>query len=190
MSDTTFLINLSRLGYTKQWVDSGLLTQDRLYNQLELLKTGDDTNAEHYRYKTLTDFVDSKDTISDIDLSNFLDVAKDDTDSAMSSSAIVRLLEKDYLTDKQFEKVSASLSAFGDWTGKVIVRQKLVRRLRAEDLTDKLFKESILSGDKVVHTILLSLVEHDIDRLEALIRKAANSKIRNQAVQIWRKNYR
>ncbi len=190
MSDTTLLINLSKLGYTKKWVDSGLLTQDKLYNQLELFKTGDDTNTEHYRYKTLTDFVENKDNISDIDLSNFLELTINDTDTSMSSSAIVKLLEKDYLTDKQFERVSASLSAFGDWTEKVIIRQKLVRRLKGEELTGKLFKESLLSGDKVVHTILLSLVEHDIVRLEALIRKAANSKIRNQAVQVWKKNYR
>ena len=190
MSDTTLSINLSKLGYTKKWVDNGLLTQEELNKQLEILKIGDDTNTEHYRYKTLSYFVDSKDNISDNELFNFLEIAINDTDTSMSSSAIVKLLEKDYLTDRQFERVSGSLSAFGDWTKKVIIKQKLVRRLKVEELTDKLFKESLLSSDKVVHTILLTLVEHDIDRLEALIRKAANSKIRNQAVQVWKKNYR
>jgi hypothetical protein len=190
MSDTTLLINLSKFGYTKKWFDNGLLTQEELNKQLEILKIADDTNTEHYRYKTLSDFVDSKNNISDSQLFNFLEIAINDIDTSMSSSAIVKLLEKDYLTDRQFERVSTSLTVFGDWTEKVIVRQKLVRRLKVEELTDKLFKESLVSADKVVHTILLSLVEHDIDRMEALIRKAANSKIRNQAVQLWKKNYR
>lgn len=187
MSDITLLINLSKLGYTRKWLDSGVLTKENLHDQLELFKTGGDTNTEHYRYKTLIDFIESKSIISDVDLSNFLEIAISDADASMSSSAMERFLKKDYLTDKQFKMLSASLSDFGDWTEKVIARQKLIRRLKAEELTEELFRESLLSNDKVIHTILLSLVEHEKNRLEALAKNAANSKIKNQAAQLLKK---
>jgi hypothetical protein len=100
-------------------------------------------------------------------------------------------LEKDYLNKEQFEKVSNILSAFGEWTEKVITRQVLLRNLKSSSMTEELFKESLIKGDSVVHAVLLQTVNNDKDKLLMLAEKGANIKIKNQASQLLkRKNFR
>ena len=62
----------------------------------------------------------------------------------MAGAAAAELFNKVNLTDLQFEKLSKSIRHFGNWTKKVITRQKLLRKLKTNNLTDEFFKECTL----------------------------------------------
>jgi hypothetical protein len=191
MLNTTLFSKLSKLGYSDEWLDKGLLTENDLHQQLERFHAREDENLEHYRYATLIQFIDSRESISDKDLNNYLHIIGNERDILIAGSATAKLLEKDYLNTEQFEKVSKRLTGFGEWTEKVIFRQVLLRKLKTSTMTQELFEEILTKGDSVVHAVLLQAVDNDKDKLQRLAEKGANNKIKNQASQLLRrKNYR
>jgi hypothetical protein len=68
MSDTTLLNNLAKLGYSKKWLENGVLTVVKLDEQLEKLYSSQDENLEHYRYNTLSEFIENRKRISNEEL--------------------------------------------------------------------------------------------------------------------------
>jgi len=129
MFDNSTLYNLARLDYSELWLDYGVLTEINLAKQIQELDTGEDTNKEHYRYKTLRHFLDNKLFLDNIALRHIVEILKADQDKAMSSSATIYLLKKNYLTNDQFDLVTVFLKTFGDWTEKQIDKIKNDRRI-------------------------------------------------------------
>jgi hypothetical protein len=120
--------DLHTLGYTQQWLEYGILTEDQLQAQMTAFNTGEDTHTEHYRYQTLSRYITDQHPIGDKEVSNLLDLVTNDPNSTMASSAVILLLKKAYLTDEQFEMVAKTLSTYGEWTHKEVLRQRERRR--------------------------------------------------------------
>ena len=40
---------LKRLGYTNEWIEFGILTEEEILAQYDEINTSEDQNAEHYR---------------------------------------------------------------------------------------------------------------------------------------------
>ena len=119
--------NLSLLNYSSLWLEAGLLTESTLAKQVEDLKSGDDDNTEHYRYKSFKYFIDRQITIDDSLLKQIIELLKLDLDKSMAGSATLDLLKKKYLTNEQFIRVASFLQTFGDWTTKYIEKEKALR---------------------------------------------------------------
>ena len=117
---------LSLLDYTAEWLQIGILTEVALNDQLLELATGEDTNKEHYRYRTFTTFLTAT-TFSDAQITKIVTLFQFDPDQTMAGSALVKLMEKRSLTDKQFGFVSEALSVFGNWAEKKIKKQREIR---------------------------------------------------------------
>lgn len=122
LSDT-----LARLGYSSSWINYGVLTIELLIEQDHAILTSDDTNTEHYRYKTFNRYLHSKKQLTDIEFDNYLDLTLTDRDITMAGGAMKNLFTEINLTDKQFEKLCTVIGYFGKWTEKVIATQKLKR---------------------------------------------------------------
>jgi len=53
MTDNELTKKLAKLGYTRLWLDYGILTIEHLIEQEQTFDNSDDQNAGHYRYRTL-----------------------------------------------------------------------------------------------------------------------------------------
>lgn len=127
MVDTTIQDRLLRLGYSQLWLDSGVLTNDKLEEQIRELDLGEDDNTEHYRYRTLTSYFNRQTFFDNSILNQILRLLQSDSDKTMAGSATADLLRKPSLTDEQFDTVANFLQTFGEWTTKQIDRARQQR---------------------------------------------------------------
>ena len=118
---------LSLLDYTADWLQTGILTEVGLNYQLRELASGEDTNKEHYRYRTFITYLNSQSVFSDEQIAQIVKLFQFDPDETMASSALAKLLEEQSLTDRQFTLVSEALSIFGNWAEKKIRKQREIR---------------------------------------------------------------
>lgn len=119
---------LSQLGYSKKWIDNGILTDTLLMNQHKEFNSGEDDNIEHYRFRTLTAFFQTITFIEDSTLEMILEILEEDPDQNMASSAFILLLKNEILTIGQFEMVTNSFKKFGEWTQKHIDMERIKRK--------------------------------------------------------------
>lgn len=136
-------MNLSSLGYTKKWLEFGLLNETLFNEQLQEFENGDDQNIEHFRYYTFVNWLASKEKISNKEMHNYLTLAKEDKDQLMAGAAVRTFLESTVILDIQFEILKLELSKFGDWTKKPILYASLKKRLEKETITVELYEECL-----------------------------------------------
>jgi hypothetical protein len=65
MTDEELTNKLAKIGYTKLWLDYGVLTLDYLIAQEQVFDNSEDKNTEHYRYRTFIDYLICKKELSD-----------------------------------------------------------------------------------------------------------------------------
>jgi hypothetical protein len=119
---------LTKLGYSKDWLNNGILTENILTEQYRKLCLGEDDKTEHYRFRTLCDYFKSKAFFDNNILRHILQLLQNDVDISMASSATILLLKNKALTDPQFDTVADFLKAtFGERTIKYIDKAKKER---------------------------------------------------------------
>jgi hypothetical protein len=178
--------HLLKLGYTAQWLDYGLLTDEHLLAQVKVYDTDDDKNTEHYRYNTFRNYLATKDMLTDLELDHYIELALSDHDKAMAGAALIDLFTRTHLSDRQFHKLITQLKSLGDWTSNTIARQILLRRLKQEKLNDELFRECFEKGDNFIQEYLIDLSNRE--QLEVLSLQGRTKKIRNMASQMLSQN--
>lgn len=102
-------MDLKLLAYTPKWIEYGFLTQEQYNLQLIEFEKVEDTNKEHYRYRSFIDFIEEKSAFKDDDISHFLELVEMDVDQAMASSALVQLLKSKKLTPSQYMNVKLAI---------------------------------------------------------------------------------
>jgi hypothetical protein len=171
---------LTELGYTKQWLGSGVLTTEILLKQYQIFETGEDRNTEHYRYGAFRQYLSARKTLTDSELTNYLQLILAEKDFVMAESAAKDLFLYVELTAEQTKKVGQAMDMIGaEWFNKVMLRQQLVRELENEGLSEALFKKCLAEGDSVVQELVLSL--SDAQQLAELAAKAINKRLRSLA---------
>ena len=114
---------LTLLNYSNKWMAYELLKKDSLTEQVNEYKKGDDTNTEHYRYKSFLRFMEENDSFNDKQIDNFLELITIDQDQTMAGSVMVKMLRKPSLTPTQFELLVERFRHFGKWTEKTITNE-------------------------------------------------------------------
>jgi hypothetical protein len=181
MTNKELADKLIKIGYTSLWLDYGVLTIEYLTEQEKIFDKSGDQNTEHYRYHTFRNYLSSKKKLSNTELDNYLQLTFNDSEQLMAGSATVDLFNTVALTDLQFDKLCRVIGHFGEWTEKIVARQKLLKKLRTTKLTGDLFNECIVNGDSVIHEFILDVA--DLNQLQELVVKGKNKKIRNIATE-------
>ena len=132
-------MNKLKLGYTKKWTEYNFLDEEILSKQIAEFEKGDGQNTEHYRYTSFHNWLEGKKKLTNQEVNNYIELAKDDTNDRMSGSAIKDLFVSSKISNHQFEMIKTKLPGFGAWTKKLITREVLIRRLNKEELTLELF---------------------------------------------------
>jgi hypothetical protein len=151
-------MKLEKLGYTPKWIKFKLLNETIFNEQLEELENMDkeeEKNIEHFRYYTFIHWLESKKSISDKEIENFLLLAHEDEHQLMAGSAVRSLFTSPIITDAQFEALKVQLAEFGDWTKKLIIREDLTKRMNKEALTFEFYQECLAYKNKFEDSRLL-----------------------------------
>jgi hypothetical protein len=165
-------MKLAKLGYTPKWIKFNLLNETIFNEQLEELENlgkDEEANIEHFRYYTFINWLESKKSISDKEIENYLLLAHEDEHQIMAGSAVRSLYLSPIITDEQFEGLKEKLAEFGDWTQKLIIREDLNRRLEKEEITFEFYQECLAYKNKF----------EDSRLLVAIIAKTEDEKILN-----------
>lgn len=89
-----------KLEFTKEWIDLGIVTPEKL-SELEIeWNKGEDTNTEHYRWRAFRDFLSANEYLDFTTLRKLHELGENDSDFTMGSSMMVDILNrKDCPTD-------------------------------------------------------------------------------------------
>ncbi len=173
---------LTTLGYHRRWLDHGVLTRDLLAKQYKAyLAPNGDKHLEHYRIATWASYFEKLTSMSDEVLQRLLELA-DDPDFAIVSAIPHRLIQADFLTHEQFERVSSQLDT--DGYKRLVARHRLLRELRGTWGDKLLLERCVREGDYVVHEALLEHPKLGRSLVQNLAEHGANKKIRNIAGQL------
>lgn len=157
-------MELRTLGYTPNWVDFNLLTEELLTAQLAEFAVDETKNPEHYRYYTFVNWVDSKTKLTAKEIDQFLKLARADEDQLMAGSAVRYLFSSPVLSEKQFEGLKPKLALFGDWTKKLIERESLARKIRIGEINAEVYLASLAYKQKYDdNRLLVQIIEKTTD---------------------------
>jgi len=80
------------LEFSREWIDLGIITPEKL-KQLEAeWAKGEDRNAEHYRWRAFREFIEARESL-DADMARALyNLGANDPDSAMGGSIMAEVL--------------------------------------------------------------------------------------------------
>lgn len=177
-------MDILKLGYTQKWIDLGFLDEETLSKQITEFEKGDGKNAEDFRNSTFKNWLKGKKKLTNKEVNNYIELAKDDTDDRLSGAAIKDLFVFSKISDEQFEMVKSRLPEFGEWTKKLIAREDLTRRLNKEELTSELF-DACLKYKKMFNDnrLLISIIQssEDVDVLSRFQQIEIGKKIKTLA---------
>lgn len=183
-------MNFTDLGYTKKWLDYGLLTEEILNRQYVEFQKGEDLNIEHYRYATFLNWLNLKEYFTDVEIKNYIELALEDKDVLMAGAAVKELFTHSKISRSQFELIKQELPQFGNWTVKLIQREELKKSIENNKLTKDLVKQCINHSKQFNENILIELIIHKTNKMEIIeqftkvdfgkkIRNLANEKLRS-----------
>jgi hypothetical protein len=183
----SFRILLTReLGYHPKWLEYGYLSDSFLQNQIERLRQGEDPHLEHYRYVAFQAILDNAQTLSDVEIARYIELAQLDADRSMGQGALSLLLRWYGLTDEQFQNLVNHPALAVDWVQKLAVRRNLIRIVHTRPFTDAMFEHCLTLGDSQIHRLLLNTIDLT-QQIEILAARAANRAVRNIAKQRLRR---
>ena len=84
MRDDEVLVALAALGYDHKWWQYGFVDELSLASQFALLRTGSDTNTEHYRYGMFLRILETHSALDTPILARFVELATLDSDQTMA----------------------------------------------------------------------------------------------------------
>lgn len=172
---------LSLVGYTEKWLQSGILSPERLLSEVEEVQFADvEPHPEHYRVATLYDFLSSRAALTDQEIDDYLQLTYEDEDKTMAFSAVLTLIKCRALSDVQFELLPTHFVVKLFKTSRIYLRQTLLRAIDREGLVPSVVERCLEEGDNVVHRRLLTF-ELERQTLEVLAIKGTNKAIRNIA---------
>jgi len=87
---------MNPLGFTPEWIDLGVVTEEQIAEAVAAFEQSDDKNPEHYRYKAFRDYLAAHRPLPDEMAAALYDLGDRDPDYSMGGAMmgdIVRLKE-------------------------------------------------------------------------------------------------
>lgn len=177
-------MNSKLLGYSRKWLEYGILDQKELKIQIKEFEESDDKNTEHYRYGTFINWLQKKDSLTLREIKNYIELAKDDEIETMGGSAIKELFKSPILNEEQYEYIKSRLPEFGKWTKKLISREDLLKEILYKKITFDLFLKCWEHKKKFKENWLIEVIldkTENTEILEFIINSSISKKIKNHA---------
>jgi hypothetical protein len=95
----------NELSFSKQWVDTGIVTADSFTKIKKEYLKGEDRNAEHYRWGAFKAFIKKNDLIDTDKFYTIYGLAKNDPDYAMGRAMIFEISKRSDCPEKLIDTV-------------------------------------------------------------------------------------
>ena len=179
--------SLRLLGYDQRWLTYGFLSPEVLTRQCAERASSGDQNAEHYRYATFRSLLAGRSSISETDVSRYIELAKLDPDQTMAHAALADLLAWRGLSADQFERLSTHRDFEADFLQRIAQRRRLISAISNGPVSDALAASCLAGKDSVVQRALVAASDVTREHLEMLLRDGCNRSVRNLARQRLRR---
>jgi hypothetical protein len=170
---------LEALGYTEEWLSSGLLSRRLLAIQYERLQGGGTKKTARYRSEALTAWREGPGPIPDAQLDAFLALMRGDPDPKLGQAAIAELIRSPRLGLGQLERIAADREILR--RHEALIRRTYLTRRMESGVTDELLERVIEFGDAAIQTALIRDPRLTRRQAERLAKQGANPTIRERA---------
>lgn len=174
---------LEALGYTEEWLESGVLERPLLTQQHQRLLEGGTRKTGKYRSQTLSAWLATDGPIDDGQLDACLSFSAADPDTKLLGAAISELIQSPRLSLEQLERIARSDPKLVQRHEALIRRTYLARRLD-QGVSDEIIDQVVASKDASIQTKLVRDSRLSRKHAEALAKRGANPTIRANA-QAW-----
>ena len=171
---------LEALGYTEEWLHSGLLERRLLAEQYERLLAGGTRKTGRYRSQALEAWRAGQGAIPEAQLDAFLSLMGSDLDPKMAQAAIAELIQSPRISLDQLGRIAGSDPKLMRRHEPLIRRTYLTRRLD-EGVTEELLQQVIDFRDAAIQTSLVRDSRLSRKHADLLAKHGANPTIRGNA---------
>ena len=175
---------LNRLGYTEEWLSSGIISEEFLMFQYEEINSSEDQNAEHYRCGGFRYFLNSKEMLTEHEIEAIFSLKDNGPDNCdLHENRIIELIYSGILTDEQLEFIVKFPEVRKMPIQKRYLREKLIRRVNRTSVED-CFEEIKNSEDSATQEYILEREDLLPKHAVWLAENGKNKRIRNVAKQL------
>lgn len=177
-TDQTHPSAFDALGYSKAWIDLGILGESDLSHRH--LHAGSE-HPEHLRYRDLMSWLSKKQTLSDDETQRLLDLLARDPDNTMATSVLISLVERQNLSLSQLRLVAQKEAQFASPLAKKVAEARIRASVRVDGITDELFQQAVELELKEVQLEMIRSGQLSSDQLEQLGTRGATRAVQNTA---------
>ena len=174
---------MKQLNYHDNWLEMNFISQDYFNEQLTQYQTSDDKNTEHYRYAAFGHILKMRQSLTDGEVANYIELTQIDPDQSMAIAALIQLLKWSGLTDQQAIQIKQSPAFLNPTIQKIAAQQELLKQLDVPPLTAEIFELCLASKADFIQRKLFTCSELTAEQLGVLRQQGANRAIRNMANQ-------
>ncbi len=176
---------LKTLGYTEDWIKSGVITEDFLLEQLEEFENSEDKNPEHYRGGGFYHYLNKIDKLSNNEIDNIFQLKDNGPDKCdLHFNRIIELIHSEKLTDHQLEWIEKYPEVNEAPIQKRYKRSKALRSLKKDGLTLDNFQLLKNTMDSALHEFALDMDDLTREHLLWLSENGLNKRVRNISKQM------
>jgi hypothetical protein len=181
---------MKALGYTPEWLDFGIVTEEYLREQyMEYLRSDEDNQdrhlEEHGRKRAFHDFIVARHALTDDEITRILQLKDDGPDCCdLRVDRVADMIWRGILTDSQMADLGRLPEVHEAPLQHMYLRECRWRRLQSEGLTPEVFREIADSGDGELQRAVLSRSDVGRDHVAWLAEHGANKAVRNVAKQL------
>jgi hypothetical protein len=174
---------LEDLGYSEEWLRSGILDRQLLAEQHERFRGGGSRKIAKYHSEALGAWLAGSGPIGEAQLDAFLSLIGAERDAKLGQSALAALIQSPRISLEQLERIAQSGPEVMRRHEPLIRRTYLTRRLD-QGVTDALLAQVIEFQEAAIQTALIRDARLSRKQAELLAKHGANPTIRKQA-QAW-----
>ncbi len=143
-----------------------------------------DQNAEHYRHGAFSDFLQSKNEVSDDEVTAIFNLEDNGPDKCdLHENRVLELIRSGILDDEQFESISRYPEVLERPIQKRYLRERLLRKIYRHSVTE-CFEEIKKCKDAQVQRFVLTRNDIELEHVNWLATNGINKKVRNISLQL------
>lgn len=175
---------LEYLGYTIEWLELGVVSEQFLLSQYEDIKNSEDQNAEHYRANAFNGYLKHQQRLTIKEIDSIFSLRDNGADKCnLHKDRIIKLLDASILDDEQFAYISKYITELADPIAKRYAREKLIRKIDRDGIPASL-QYIMNTDDSAIHEYLINNVNLEYDLIIWLQEHGLNKRVRNIAKQM------
>lgn len=172
------------LGYTRDWLALGVVSESELQGQYATFLTSRDQNAEHYRNGTFRCFLHRTKSLSDAEIAALAELRDAPEHIDLTDNRLIDLVSSEVLSDDQLRTLADHPRFDRDPVKKRHRRALILRGMRKNGLSPFVFEQIRHSADACLHESLLDHTSVSREHLLWLCESGANLGLRNRAKQM------